>query len=341
LNELKEKNVDLTFTESDPEKGYPLTDLVWNSERANLSIRVRIAGKVKLPENKYGLNEIPSYKYRTYTLIKDGIINVNKLPVSYSNELSDLLLKNGVKFEYSSILDTDTTEVKRYLIINLISLPVINKSMVNSISAKLLAEQEWELEKIKADSKVYKYFRELYFPRTSKSFVDEYGQECTDWLKEIGITDYNGYAPKTVAEETKDFYMSVNLATKIKGLSTLPAVKKVIEKIETGKKLTISEWIMSDAINKFNAQIESDMYKSLSEDQQKSVLETYLNNKTKEENDRKWRVLQEIAQIKFSLILSKKWLKEFKSFDENTLTLTLDNQVIDFTFDLSEKEVGI
>jgi hypothetical protein len=51
--------------------------------------------------------------------------------------------------------------------------------------------------------------------------------------------------------------------------------------------------------------------------------------------------MQEIAQIKFSLILSKKWFKEFKTFDENTLNLKLDGQDLAFTFDLSEKEVKI
>ena len=51
--------------------------------------------------------------------------------------------------------------------------------------------------------------------------------ECAAWLKEIGITDYNGFAPLTDTEESTDFYMSVNLATKIKGLSSLPKVEDV------------------------------------------------------------------------------------------------------------------
>lgn len=332
LNELKEKNVELEFIEDDPNKGYPLKDLVWNSIRANLSIRVRITGKVDLPKNKYKITSIPTFKYRTYTLVKDGIINVDKLPVSYSNELNKLLITNKVKHVINDD-DTITIDIK--------SLPVINRSMVNSLSAKILGEQEYQLMKIKADNKVYKYFREQYFPRTSKTFVDQYGEEATNWLKELGFTDYNGFAPKTTAAESSDFYMSVNLKTKIKSLSSLPAVKKVIDKMEAGKNLTLSEWMLSDAINKFNEQLESDMYKSLPDDQKLNVLETYLNNKTKEENARKWRVLQEIAQQKFTLILSKKWFKEFSSFDENTITLKLDDKDFNFTFDMSEEQEAI
>ena len=34
-------------------------------------------------------------------------------------------------------------------------------------------------------------------------------------------------------------------------------------------------------------------------------------------------------------------VKEFKSFDENKLNLTLDGQNLDFTFDLFEEQVKI
>jgi hypothetical protein len=51
--------------------------------------------------------------------------------------------------------------------------------------------------------------------------------------------------------------------------------------------------------------------------------------------------MQEIAQIKFALVLTKKWFTEFQSFDENKLSLKLDGQDLEFTFDLSEKEVKI
>jgi hypothetical protein len=71
------------------------------------------------------------------------------------------------------------------------------------------------------------------------------------------------------------------------------------------------------------------------------VLKTYLETKSTILNKQKRKVMQEIAQIKFALILSKKWFNEFKSFDENKLSLTLDNQIVDFTFDLSEKEEKI
>jgi len=339
--ELKEKNVEIKFVNTDPQRGYSLTDLVWNEERANLSVRIRIEGKAELPTNKYGLDEVSTYKYNTFTLVKDGIVNVEKLPVSYTDELYRIISKNGLNAEIDEKAGT--------IVLDLTQLPIVNKSMVSTISANDLAVQEWELQKLQADKKVYDYYRKSLFPKTSESFVEiltltlgaEKASECAAWLKEIGITDFNGFAPKTDTEESTDFYMSVNLASKIKGLSSLPKVEDVVTKLKDGKALKLNEFVMADAIKRYQAQTESELYKSLSEEKQKEVLRTYLIAKSNELNKKKRNAMQAIAQIKFALILSKKWFKEFKSFDDNTLDVTLDGQNLTFVFDLSEKEIKI
>jgi len=331
--ELKLKNVEIKFVDSDPNRGYPLTDLVWNEKRANLSVRVYIEGEAIIPENKFDIEKVASFRYKTYTIIKDGIVNIKKLPVTWSPELDQLLVKHGV----GHTIDL----VNKVVVIDFTSLPLINRGMVKSISAKYLAIQEWELQKLQADKKVYDYYRKSLFPKESKSFVELLGQEAADWLKTIGVTDYNGFAPLTDTEESTDFYMSVNLETKIKGFSSLPKVEDVIGKLKDNKPLKPTELIMSDAVKKYQTQLESEMYQSLNEEQQKGVLKTYLTTKSDILNKKRRKALQEIAEIKFSLILSKKWFTEFKTFDENKLSLKLDNMDLDFTFDLSEKEEKI
>jgi len=141
--------------------------------------------------------------------------------------------------------------------------------------------------------------------------------------------------------EAIDFYMSVVLNTKIKGLSSLPKVEDVMKKIESGAVLKLNEYVMADAIKKYQAQLVSDIYLSLGVEQQKGVLKTYLETKSAILNKQRRKVLQEIAQIKFSLILSKKWFTEFKSFDENQLAVNFDGQDLNFTFALGEKEEKI
>ena len=334
--EIKSKNVELKFVSSDPDRGFPMTDMVWNEERANLSVRTRIEGMAILPANNFNITEVATYRYKTYTLVKDGIVNVEKLPVSHSVELFNLLKANNVKCEIETYgLD------KLVIVIDLTSLPIINRGMVRSLSAQDLAIQEWELLKLQADKKVYDYFRKALYPKESKSFIELVGQECADWLKTIGITDYNGYAPLTDAEESTDFYMSVNLVTKIKGLSSLAKVEDVIAKLKSGAVMKPGEAIMADAVRKYNEVLVSELYVASSEELQKEMLKSYLLAKTADLNKRKRKAMQEIAEIKFALILSKKWFKEFKSFDENVLVAKLDGQDVNFTFDLCEKEVKI
>jgi hypothetical protein len=337
-SELQESKVEVKFVNSNPDRGYPLTDLVWNESRANLSVRIYIEGEAILPENKFKIEKVASFKYNTFTLIKDGIVNVQKLPVSYSPELHELLSRNDISFK----CDYDTeTFAPTIIIIDLTSLPLVNKKMVKAVSAMSLAKLEWELIKLQGDKKVYDYYKKSLYPKTSKSFVELLGQEAADWLKEVGITDFNGFAPKVTSAEATDFYMSVNLDTKIKGLSSLPKVEDVVTKIKSGAALKLSEYVMADAIKKYLSQLDSDMYKSLGEEQQKGVLKTYLETKSGILNKQRRKILQEIAQIKFSLILSKKWFTEFKSFDENQLAVNFDGQDLNFTFALEEKEEKI
>ncbi|MEA3295895.1 MAG: hypothetical protein U9Q27_02025 [Patescibacteria group bacterium] len=144
LNELKETNVDLKFVKTEPNKGYPIKDIVWNKERANLSVRIKMNGYVELPDNEYDLAEVETYKYNTFTIIKDGIININKLPVNWTQELDDLLMEKGVAFSRSMEYDSEVNggSYSRSIIIDLKSLPIINRKMVNNIYAGELAIYE-------------------------------------------------------------------------------------------------------------------------------------------------------------------------------------------------------
>ena len=331
LAELAEKNVDLKFVAKDEMAGSPLSNLVWNEERANLSVLVRTEGTVDLPANKWNITTIPTFKYNTYTLIKDGIVNVQLLPVSYTDALYKIVMEKG--------LTADITEA--YIILDLSTLPLINKTMVKSISADALARQQWELTKLQGDKKVYDYYRKQLFPKESKTYIEDYGQDAADWLKEIGITDYSGFAPKTDAVESVDFYMSVRLATKIKGISALPKVEDVATKMNAGTALKPAEWLLKSALEEYSAQLLSPAFLAQTAEQQTKTLQDYLISKSDELNKKKRKVMQELAQIKFSLILSKKWFIEFPTFDLNKLSLKLDGFDLDFTFDLFEKEEKI
>lgn len=342
--EFADKKLDLEFKTTDTKKGYSLKDLVWNSERANLSVLVRFDGMVVLPENKFNIEDIATFKYNTFTLIKDGILNVTKLPVGYSKELANFLQEKGVNYGLvsdivSTVVNNEAFNVPStmYIVIDLASLPIINRKMVKSISANKLAQMEWELQKLQAEAKVYGDYKKNMFPKTSTTFAQMLGDDCAAWLKEIGITDFNGFSPKRTAAESTDFYMSVNLITKIKGMSGLPKVSDVLKKLVDGTPMKPVEMLMSGAIKKILLVLESK--ENIASNNK--VLEDFINEEVKLAVTAKRNIMQQIAEIKFALILSKKWFNEFKSFDENKLSVTFDNQSLDFIFDLVEKEEKI
>ena len=325
--ELEENKLDLKFVTTNPESGSPIKNLVWNESRANLSILVRYEGSVELPSNNYGLDSISSFRYKTYNIVKDGIINIKYLPVSYSDELKNLLERNNVLFDIDHNEDTSSPE---FIVIDLSSLPIINRRMVKSLSAKSLAELEYELLKLQCDAKVYGDYRKILFPKKSKEFTELVGFECSEWLKTIGITDYNGFAPKTSAELNGDVYISINLDVKLKGYSSLPKVSDVVAKLALPNPvLKPAELIMSKAIKEILPRLSDE------------DLEDFIINKTNEIVSRKRELLQQKAEIVFSIILSKKWFTEFKSFDDNSISLTIDGNTLNFTFLLEEKQVKL
>jgi len=261
---------DLKFVYNDKTKGYPLTDLVWSSNRANLSVRVRYEGYVDLPENEYGVESIDTFIYRTYTLIKDGILNVSTLPIKASAPTIAKFSNRGL------INDIDENEV---ITVDFSSLPVVNRKMVKSISARTLAEKEYKLFELKALEKVYKYYENKHFPRVSQGIVDLYGKDAEAWLKELGITQFNGFAPKTKAAEGSDMYMAVQLNTKIAKHSSLPKVEVVIDKVLAGKSLNGPEKLMKVAIDDYELQIASSLYTGLTDQTLKdNVLKNWLNS---------------------------------------------------------------
>lgn len=325
---------ELKFEYNDKTKGYPISNLVWSSERANLSINVKFDGYVELPKNKFGIDRIDTFIFRNYTIIKDGILNITKLPVKLSEET---LKKFSAQ---AGIVVASAANGDGIAVVDFSSLPVINRRMVKSISAKTLAKLEYNLLKLQGLAKAYKYFEGLHFPKVSKGFVDEYGAEAEAWLKELGLTSYNGFNPKVTSEKSTDFYMAVELNTKIAKLSSLPTVAAVLKK--NGKGLTPAEELLQPAIDDYNNQINSKIYTSLTDQKLKDqVLENWLKTVNKDVSTKRKQYLQEIAQIKFSLILSKKWFTEFKSFDENTLTEKIDGKDLTFTFDMTETQINL
>jgi uncharacterized protein YegL len=302
----------------------PISDLVWNETRANLSVLVYYKGHVVIPTDKakeYNLPEkFNTQIFRNYTIIKDGIIHTYRLPVSLSENTFNKLQSQG-------LLKGETFEKGKIYVLDFSELPVINRQMVKTLSAKELFENQWKLVNLQAKNTVFNHYKKRYLQGLSKDFIELYGKEATEWLKSVGITSSGFNPPKTLEKQNEEISVNV-LEIKMDKL-TLPTAKKDFEsiekKVESGAPLTPREALLEGPIKEFKA-FES-MLKGTTDTK---ILESWLSEKSKNFRAEKTKLMSDISKAKFLTIVGKNWFKEFNSRNENEMTLNLDSKDIRF-----------
>jgi hypothetical protein len=320
--------------------GMPFNSLVWNSERANLSVNTNLSGKVKLPKNEFGLTEVPSFIYRSYTLIKDGILNVTEIPVKLDSNTITKFAESG------AVLKMDLIDpVNEIYLLDISALPIINRSMATNISGKKLANLEFDLIKIQLGHKYLKNLKEQFDPFVNTESAAKYSIEAAEWLKSIGVHDRNGFSPKTETVKSGDFYVAPVLETKIEKTSTSPTVKSVLEKIDAkffkkdpkAKDLNVMEGLMKSEIDELNPKADIDLVKkSANVEELKALTEQY--------NKERRQLLWEIAKIKFGVILSRTWFTEFETMEQDTLEGVKFKAVdspLKVKFEFKEEEIAL
>lgn len=325
IEEVSNKKDGLTFEYEDENRGYPITDLVWNEKRANLSVQVKYPGQVELPENNF--SNLPkifkTYKFRNYTLIKDGVVHTYNLPVSLNESTFNKLQKNG-------LLKGELYEANKLYVLNFSNLPVINRAMVNTMSAEELFRNEYELLKQKANNTVFNHYRKAKIGKNSFGFIETYGEDATAWLKEFGITD-NGFNPATTLEKTGEEIFVNSLKVKIDKLTLMTAEKdfqKVLEKYKNGDNLTPRESLLIPPIKEFE-----NFMKSMQDIEDDKLIESWIDKKSKLFRKKKNELMKEIAKSKFLCVVGKSWFKEFSSRDEKEMIINIDGSDIKFELD--------
>jgi hypothetical protein len=334
----------LKFVPDPAPDGYNVGALTYNEDRPNISIRVQKSGTVDLSarlkdgEHPKVPRTFKSFIFRNYAVVKDGLVNVEKLPIRVTKASYAKLVAAGITDARGRTpADTDATVD---LVVDLTALPVINRTMVKAASAKALFEKEYALTQLRAAQKVYNTVKKDKFPRKSEGFAVMYGEDAAAWLKENGLTDYSGYQPpKTKTEEAKDYYMGKELKVSLKGLSSLPTLKKAEEAIAKGK-VTASVALMQPAIQEVANFLASDVYtKAKNPDQ---LFEAWLDGQFKDAQTKVWALIAELAQIKFAIVVGQVWFTEFASLDENSLDVTTpDGEKITGKVEMKEIQIAI
>jgi hypothetical protein len=308
------------YPDNAAEIGMSFDTLVWNQDRANLSVQTRLSGKVKLPKNELGLVEVDSFIYRNYTLVKDGIINVSEIPVSLDIKTFNKL--NGLKLIKSA---------NGVTIIDISALPTINRSMAENPSAKKLANLEFDLIKVQVQQKYLKYLKDEEEKKNPVVKTSIWTPEAAEWLKTVGITENSGFAPKVEAIKSEDFYMAPTLKVKIEKTSTVPKISDFLKKVVSGKELNVIETLLE------NKALEST--DALKNDSSTDSIVAF----TKTIDKKRREYLTEIAKIKFGIILSRSWFKEFASLADNEMNLEFDgwDGELKVLFDYKEEQIKL
>jgi hypothetical protein len=330
----------LKFTATPDPNGVPVGALIYNETRPNVSVQTRREGTVDLKERKGTWHPkipdvFPTFVYRNYTIIRDGLVNVETLPLKLTAATLDKLKKAGIPANAIGTSDTGGTTV-----INLRELPIINRAMVQATSAKRLFELEYELTVARAGQKVYNaYYKENFEGRASEGFKVLYGVDGAEWLKEQGITDYSGFSPKGKQAMAQDVYMGKELHVALKGLSSLPTLKDVQARIASGKH-TASSTLMAPFVKEVEDFLASSVYEKASD--QAKVYKAWLEGQAAAAKTKVRGLLYQLSQIRMSVIVGQTWFTEFSSLDDTSLTIQgPDGKDIVGTVTMKEIEVPI
>ena len=289
-------------------KGYPITSLTYNEERPNISVMVRIPGTVDLTDRLTpAFCNVPAkfetFIYRNFAIVKDGLVNVAKLPVRVTEATAAKLVAKGF-----SVQDG-------VAVLDLSELPVINRNMVKACSANALFTQAWELLNAQARAKVINDYKKARSPRTSKGFEELYGADAAAWLKELGFTDYSGFNPKQVQADATDFYMGKELKVSLKGYSSLPSMNELKKQAAKGK---------YNGPGALMAPVVAEVEAFIAAYPDDAVISAWLDSEAAKATKETRGLIAEIAKVAFITIVGQVWV--FPTLDEDTLTLDFGDQ---------------
>lgn len=270
------------FFKDDNDKTSPISNLVFNEKKLNVSIRFPIKGYVHInprQADRVGLDpKVPCMIFRTHTIIKDGQLNMSKILVVVDRETLD---KINDKFSDPDLIESCTqysdSDVEMYsLVLNLETIPMINAQYSN-LDIIDVRDYVVNIERYKSRLKVLNYLISNYDKKVNIASTDSSHHTYTDaqleLMKDYGIKDgvYSGISNSINSAEDSDYYYSRTMSFSLKGFSKLSPVEKVLEditydKVKSGDNF-MAEYI--DYIDGKNLPESSDTYKFYLEEHDK------------------------------------------------------------------------
>ncbi len=277
-------------------------NFVYHSSRANISIGCKIHGYIVNGSEE----PIPSSIFRNYSVVKDGIKNIKKLPVSFSQDIYQKLVDEMI------IPKEESYESGKVFKVNIEDIPLINKKMVSSTELNLERYALTNIIKLVLSAERKYINSRIKMLRTTPA--------------EAG-TEAPAHPESDEPAEQKDFYMSRELTVKIAKCSSLPTVNdKLLEKLTANNKLTLSESLMSHVHSRTEGFTEEQYLTEL-----KSV-ETRLAS-----------IQSYLTSSKFAVLVCGKWFSETEDSVTTNVDYNHNDTMLNFscTISIENKKVWL
>ena len=306
-------------------------NLTWHESRLNISVLTKINGTIKLNNfegkkpKEYGFPEdYPVFIWRNYTFVKDGRVHTKKFYVT-SSEATYKFFKDK-----HLVVDDSFNDDKIYCL-DISKLPSINRKIATGkTSATELCKLVMQEQQYKAKIKALKFLKDEEF-KEQVIVKSPLKPEQIKFLESNGIVpDKEGlFQPPTTKEKQGDQYMAKYFEINIVGMSSLPPVKKVIEKLASKKNRTPVESLVEEGI-KIHEEIKTSF-------KNKKLKLTWFETTIKDLQIEMKEIRVKILNTKFAIILGKKWFDEFTTRDN--CELVVDGTT--FKFVLGEEPIEI
>ena len=351
IGKKTEESVDFFKWGSDPVLT-PFTDLVYNKDKANLSIRNKINGVVTInpiEAKESGLpGQVESFIYRNHTFIKDGQMNIKKavvlLPEKLFEEIQAKKKVCEVLVDKKFIKSVDKFLAIDFVLcrINFKKLPVIN-ALYN--------------EDVVAES-IYTCMKDIlmgeYIQKCLGYYWKQFEENATAAQKKVGLFEgktakqieiltkhgleksgsYSGVGKSQAHNADCDFYEARSFEFQLKGFSTMPKVEDILT-AKDGDKLTPPKQMMLDA-----HKIVLNTSKSHGVDVAKPVVGTrnYLTDAIRQVKNQLFKLRGILCAAKMAKIINGDSFEGFKvdgdSFvytkDESTLIMKMKKEKVYF-----------
>ncbi len=345
--------------ELDPNQQYTMEKLVYNEERPNVSFMVvqngvvRLEGRSDLPAS-WGIGNDPvpgafrTKQYRNFTVIKDGLLNVKKLPVKVSGDTWSKLTAAGLP----DAAATDVNPLEGTVVFDLETLPIINRQMVKSVEADGFFRTQLALTRAQAAFAVYNgYLKKHVTKAVTQGLQTVLGKETADWLAARGVTD-GGFNPKKKTAKARDVYMSKELKASIKGLASgfpslteaqtkIEAYKEKVAKGDTKATLPGPVEMMKPYIDHVENFINNPNGEFQKAADKQAMMKAFLEGEARLAQLQTRNYLRSVARDTFTIIVGQTWFKEFKSLDQNVWNFDDNGKTYEGKAELREKEVEI